>query len=68
MSLMPEAAAHGGLWWVTPLALCVALVVDHRFGEPPVRVHPVVWMGNALDWAGKRVAPLAERAGVGRNL
>ena len=65
---MPDAAAHGGLWWVAPLALCLTLAVDHCFGEPPVRVHPVVWMGNALDWAGKRVAPLAERAAVGRDL
>ena len=68
MSLMPVAAVHGWLWWVAPLALCVALAVDHCFGEPPVRIHPVVWMGNALDWAGKRVAPLAELAGVRQDL
>ena len=50
------------------IAMCVALAVDHLLGEPPARWHPVVWMGNALDWAGKRVAPLAELAGVGRDL
>jgi len=41
-------------------ALVVALVVDWRWGEPPVRWHPVVWMGNFLGWAGKRIAPKAE--------
>jgi adenosylcobinamide-phosphate synthase len=50
-----------------PIALSTALAVDHLCGEPPARWHPVVWMGNALDWAGKRVAPLAERAPVGRD-
>lgn len=34
------------------LALLVALVVDRYFGEPRVRLHPVVWMGNYLGWAG----------------
>lgn len=35
-----------------PVALLVALTVDRWWGEPPVRLHPVVWMGNALGWAG----------------
>ena len=34
------------------LALLVALAVDRYFGEPRVRLHPVVWMGNYLGWAG----------------
>ena len=33
-------------------AVVVALAVDHRLGEPPVRWHPVVWMGNYLEHAG----------------
>jgi adenosylcobinamide-phosphate synthase len=37
------------------IALFVALAVDRWLGEPPVRVHPVVWMGNALGWAGRWV-------------
>lgn len=37
------------------LALLVALAIDHFFGEPPVRFHPVVWMGNYLTWAGEQV-------------
>lgn len=36
-------------------ALLVALLLDRWFGEPPVRVHPVVWIGNYLDWAGNWV-------------
>ncbi|MEO5796104.1 MAG: adenosylcobinamide-phosphate synthase CbiB [Rhodoferax sp.] len=43
--------------WIFPFALLLALAIDLRFGEPPVRWHPVVWMGNYLGWAGKRVAP-----------
>ena len=37
------------------IALLVALAVDRWCGEPPVRLHPVVWMGNALGWAGQGV-------------
>jgi adenosylcobinamide-phosphate synthase len=34
------------------LAMLVALAVDCLWGEPPVRLHPVVWMGNYLNGAG----------------
>ena len=48
-------------WWAFALAMAtalgVALAVDHWLGEPPVRWHPVVWIGNYLGWAGRRVAP-----------
>ena len=37
------------------LACWLALLVDHRLGEPAVRWHPVVWMGNYLGWAGTAV-------------
>lgn len=47
-------------WALNCAALLVALVVDWRLGEPPTRWHPVVWMGNFLRWAGKRIAPQAE--------
>ena len=56
------------LWSIPVLALCIALAVDHVFGEPPARWHPVVWMGHALGWAGQRVAPLAQHAPVGLDL
>lgn len=39
------------------LALLAAVVIDHYFGEPPARLHPVVWMGNYLNWAAKRLQP-----------
>lgn len=38
---------------VPPLAVVFALAVDHFWGEPPVRWHPVVWMGNYLGHAGR---------------
>ncbi|WP_295959874.1 adenosylcobinamide-phosphate synthase CbiB [Rhodoferax sp.] len=43
-------------------ALVLAVLVDWRLGEPPVRWHPVVWMGNYLGWAGRRVAPTTATA------
>jgi adenosylcobinamide-phosphate synthase len=41
--------------WVSALALVLALLMDRCLGEPPVRLHPVVWMGNYLGWAGARL-------------
>ncbi len=38
---------------VLAIAVLVAFAVDLRLGEPPVRWHPVVWMGNYLGWAGR---------------
>jgi adenosylcobinamide-phosphate synthase len=38
-------------------ALLIALLVDHYLGEPPTHLHPVVWMGNYLNWAAGRVHP-----------
>ena len=57
---MDAAASHwlslllpGAFWpgvavlvWV-PL---LALALDAWSGEPPAAWHPVVWMGNALEW------------------
>ena len=37
---------------LTALALLVAFAVDRWFGEPPARLHPVVWMGSYLAKAG----------------
>ena len=42
--------------------LLLAFALDHWFGEPPARWHPVVWMGRYLGWAGARIAPLAGAA------
>lgn len=38
-------------------AMLVALLLDFCFGEPPVRWHPVVWMGKYLAWTGRLFAP-----------
>ncbi|MBY0408676.1 MAG: cobalamin biosynthesis protein [Burkholderiaceae bacterium] len=50
---------------MVPLAVLWALAIDAWWGEPPARWHPVVWMGNALDALGKRIAPPAP---TGRDL
>jgi len=39
-------------------ALLLALAIDDYLGEPATRWHPVVWIGNYLGWAGRRVAPV----------
>lgn len=44
------------------LALLVALAIDHFLGELPVRFHPVVWIGNYLNWAGQQVQSLSRQA------
>ncbi len=42
---------------VPALAVLLALALDRLWGEPPVRWHPVVWMGRALEAMGRRIAP-----------
>ena len=37
-------------------AVLTAFGIDRFWGEPPVRWHPVVWMGRYLGWAGRRLA------------
>ncbi|GLV48349.1 cobalamin biosynthesis protein CobD [Thermus sp. LT1-2-5] len=37
------------------MSLLLALLLDALLGEPPARLHPVVWMGRYLAWAWKRV-------------
>jgi adenosylcobinamide-phosphate synthase len=39
------------------LALAVAYAWDRWFGEPPLKLHPVVWMGRYLGWIGGAIAP-----------
>lgn len=41
-----------------PVSMGVALLVDHRFGEPPASWHPVVWIGQLLDRVGHRLPNL----------
>lgn len=43
-------------------ALLMALAVDRLLGEPTARLHPVVWMGNYLNWAARRLQPEASPA------
>jgi len=46
-------------------ALWLALLIDRWLGEPPARLHPVVWMGHYLGWTGSRIAPQGAQAGQG---
>ncbi|MET3494922.1 adenosylcobinamide-phosphate synthase CbiB [Variovorax boronicumulans] len=43
-------------------ALWLALAIDRWLGEPPARLHPVVWMGKYLGCIGDRIAPPFDRA------
>lgn len=57
MGLVPGWSWQGAslLLWVPALALAL----DWWRGEPPVRWHPVVWMGRALQWCADCSAPTA---------
>ena len=58
--LAPPWAHQGGAGMgLLLLAMLVALVADRLWGEPPLRWHPVVWMGRALEAFAQRIAPLA---------
>ena len=48
---------NSGLPLVFAAALLIAFAVDHYLGEPPVRWHPVVWMGNYLNRMAAYVTP-----------
>lgn len=39
---------------MTPLLVAGAVVLDLVIGEPPTRVHPVVWMGKLVSWFEQR--------------
>ena len=51
-------------WLPSAVALLLALLIDRHLGEPPVRLHPVVLMGNYLNWAGRRLQRLTQPVGV----
>lgn len=38
---------------VMACVLLLALWIDHRFGEPPAALHPVVWIGRYLQACGR---------------
>ncbi len=40
------------------MSVLLALLIDRLFGEPPARLHPVVWMGRYLSWAGRGLPAL----------
>jgi adenosylcobinamide-phosphate synthase len=40
------------------MTILLALLLDHLFGEPPARWHPVVWMGAYLSRIGRTLPDL----------
>lgn len=47
-----------------PLAAVAGIAADQLLGEPPARVHPVVWFGSAIRRVEDRVYRDDRRAGV----
>lgn len=39
------------------MIILITWILDLWLGEPPVRLHPVIWMGNYLRWVRKRLPP-----------
>jgi adenosylcobinamide-phosphate synthase len=52
---------------IRALAILVAFCVDHVLGEPPSRLHPVVWMGKALSLTGAPWAQTSPRIAFARG-
>ncbi len=52
-------------WTVMACAVWLALLIDVRWGEPPPRWHPVVWMGHYLGALGRRIAPAVGESPAG---
>jgi adenosylcobinamide-phosphate synthase len=42
--------------------IILSLLIDRWWGEPPARIHPVVWMGHYLKRAGRDLADHGPRA------
>ena len=38
------------------------MLIDHWWGEPPARIHPVVWMGSYLKRVGRGLPDRRPRA------
>ena len=54
------ALAPLGAAILSALVLLLALAIDRRLGEPPLPIHPVVWMGHYLKvcgWLAVRLQP-----------
>jgi adenosylcobinamide-phosphate synthase len=43
------------------MTVLLAMALDRLFGEPPARLHPVVWIGRYLDRAGRGLTALPPR-------
>ena len=51
--------------WNATLVLCLALLIDIVLGEPPLRLHPTVWMGRLIEAVcriGSKLRPSMQKA------
>lgn len=48
---------------VVSACLITALLVDKLLGEPPTRLHPLVWFGKAANWVEQRYNTAPQQAG-----
>lgn len=51
--------------WEATLVLCLALLIDIVLGEPPLRLHPTVWMGRLIEVGyriGSKLRPSMQKA------
>jgi len=44
------------------------MLLDWFWGEPPAKLHPVVWMGRYLGWISKKIAPCNEEGTTGEKV
>jgi adenosylcobinamide-phosphate synthase len=44
------------------VTILLSLLIDRWFGEPPLPLHPVVWMGRYLKWTGNGLPDRTPRA------
>ena len=51
--------------WDAALVLCLAVLIDIVLGEPPLRLHPTVWMGRLIEVEyrfGRKLRPAMQKA------
>lgn len=50
MSVLPDPAVDVGGVPAVSLTVAVAFAFERLLGEPPARIHPVVWFGRIVGW------------------
>ncbi len=39
--------------------VCLSIFIDYLFGEPPLRIHPVVWIGKIINFSAKSIKKIS---------